>query len=174
MKGNQPKLLKRVKRLTGESPAQSSHRQVDHARQRIEQREVRLFAATALPEEWDGLIHTVIEVRRTRHRFHTKTGEWRKSQETAYYVSDCLPTVSAQFYAHAIRGHWSIENRLHYIRDVSLGEDASRIRHNPDLFARLRSFALNILRFHGVGNIAEALYDNALSFDRLVSYLQGI
>lgn len=152
----------------------STHRQFDHARQRIERREVRVFAAAALPTEWDGLIHSVIEVRRTRDAFHTKSGQWRKTQETAYYVSDCAPIVSAQFYAQAVRGHWSIENRQHYVRDVTLGEDRSRVRHNPGLFARLRSFALNILRSNGVTNIAEALYDNALNLDRILNYVGAL
>lgn len=174
VKGNQPKLLKQVKALAREAPALSTHRQVDHARQRIEQREVRVFAAAALPAEWDGLIHTVIEVRRTRDVFHTKSGEWRETQETGYYVSDREPTVSAQSYAQAVRGHWSIENRQHYVRDVTLGEDRSRIRHNPGLFARLRSFALNLLRSGGVTNIAQALYDNALNLDRILSYVEAI
>jgi hypothetical protein len=57
------------------------------------------------------------------------------------------------------------------VRDVSLGEDRSRIRHHPGVFARVRSFALNILRSSGVTNIAEALYDNALNFDRILSYV---
>ncbi len=130
---------------------------------------MRVFAAAALPAEWDGLIHTVIEVRRTRDVFHPKSGEWRKTEKLAYYLSDCPPTVGAQFYAQAVRGHWSIENRQHYVRDVSLGEDRSRIRHNPGIFARMRSFALNILRSSGVTNIAEALYDNALNLDRILS-----
>ena len=60
------------------------------------------------------------------------------------------------------------------VRDVTLGEDRSRIRHNPGSFARMRSFALNILRSSGVTNIAEALYDNALSFDRILSYVGSI
>jgi hypothetical protein len=161
--------LKQVKALARETPALSTHRQFDHKRQRIEWREVRVFAAAALPAEWDGLIHTVIAVRRTRDMFHPKSGEWRKTQDMSYYVSDCSPCVDAQSYAQAIRGHWSIENRQHYVRDVSLGEDRSRIRHNPGIFARMRSFALNILRSSGVTNIAEALYDNALSFDRILS-----
>jgi hypothetical protein len=54
-----------------------------------------------------------------------------------------------------------------------LGEDASRIRRNPGLFALLRSFALNWLRFNGVTNISLGLYDNALNFDRLLAY-QGL
>src|SRR5664280_1218735 len=42
---------------------------------------------------------------------------------------------------------WRIENKLHYTRDVTFREDASRIRKNPGVFARIRSFAYNILRF---------------------------
>ena len=171
VKGNQPKRLKRVKTLASEVPAQSRHRQLDHARQRIEQREVRVFTATALPEAWDGLIHTVIEVRRTRDKFHTQTGQWRQTQQTAYYISDCAPLLGAGFYAQAIRGHWSIENRQHHVRDMSLGEDGSRIRRHLSLFARLRGFALNILRAPCMTHIAEALYDNALSLDRILSYV---
>jgi hypothetical protein len=48
-------------------------------------------------------------------------------------------------------------------------EDDSRIRTKPGLFARLRSFALNLLRANGVGNVSEALYANALSLDRLLA-----
>ena len=59
-------------------------RPFDHKRQRIEWREVRVFAAAALPAEWDGLISTVIEVRRTRDVFLTSIGEWRKTVKLAY------------------------------------------------------------------------------------------
>ena len=173
MKANQPKLLEQAKALAAEAPALSRCVQFDHARQRIERREVRVFAAAALPTEWDGLIHTVIEVRRSRDVFHTKSGEWRETEQVAYYVSDCAPTRRAEFYAQAVRGHWSIENRQHYVRDVTLGEDRSRIRHNPGLFARLRSFALNLLRSGGVTNIAQALYDNALILERILNYVGG-
>jgi hypothetical protein len=68
------------------------------------------------------------------------------------------------------RGHWGIENRNHHVRDRTLGEDASRIRCRPGIFARIRSFALNILRAHGVTNVSEAIYTNALSLDCLLAY----
>jgi predicted transposase YbfD/YdcC len=58
----------------------------------------------------------------------------------------------------AIRHHWAIENRSHYVRDSSFREDASRIRCNPGIFARLRSFASNILRFNGVENVHDTRY----------------
>ncbi len=73
-----------------------------------------------------------------------KTGLWQRSTETAFYLATtAIPAVRA---ASAIRGHWMIENTSHYTRDVTMGEDRSRIRCNPGLFARLRSFAFNILK----------------------------
>ena len=56
------------------------------------------------------------------------------------------------------------------MRDRILGEDASRIRCHPGIFARIRSFALNILRAHGVSNVSEAIYTNALSLPCLLAY----
>ena len=46
------------------------------------------------------------------------------------------------------RRHWSIENRLHYVRDVSMGEDACRVRsgHAPQLLAALRNLAIGLIR----------------------------
>ena len=64
---------------------------------------------------------------------------------------------------------WGIENRDHYVRDVTLGEDASRIRQKPGGMARIRSAALNILRVNGIQNVSQALYVNALNLDRLLA-----
>ena len=57
------------------------------------------------------------------------------------------------------RGHWSIENRLHYVRDVSLGEDASRIRTGaaPHAMAAIRNLVLMVLRLADVTNLAAGL-----------------
>jgi hypothetical protein len=85
----------------------------------------------------------------------------------AYYAGQ-IP-LAARAGAAAIRGHWGIENRNHHVRDRTLAEDASRIRRKPGVFARLRSFALNILRGHGVANVSKALDSNALSLDRLLA-----
>lgn len=61
------------------------------------------------------------------------------------------------------RGHWSIENRSHYVRDVTMGEDASRIRKGsgPQVMAGLRNAAIGFLRATGATNIAESLRRNA-------------
>ena len=53
---------------------------------------------------------------------------------------------------------------------MTLGEDDSRIRNRPGVMVRIRSSALNILRARGVQNISQALYANALSFDRLLAF----
>lgn len=63
----------------------------------------------------------------------------------------------------AIRGHWHIENALHYTRDVTFQEDQSRIRHNPGVFARLRSFAYNILRRNRTSTFSQDRYAAALA-----------
>jgi predicted transposase YbfD/YdcC len=86
----------------------------------------------------------------------------------AYHVSQI--ELDAEGFGRAVRAHWGIENRAHHVRDRLLGEDASRIRCQPGILARIRSFALNILRAHGVVNVSEAVYTNALSLDRLLAY----
>ena len=58
----------------------------------------------------------------------------------------------------------------YHVRDRILDQNGNRIRCQPGIFARIRSFALNILRAHGVANVSEAIYTNALSFDRLLAY----
>jgi len=121
--------------------------------------------------EWQEYIHSVIRVERTRNVFSTKKKQWEASHEVSFYASSLH--ISAKQAADAIRKHWGIENRNHYVRDVSMNEDASRIRRNPGSFARLRSFSLNILRLNNVVNIASELYRNSLSLERVLQY-EGI
>jgi hypothetical protein len=67
------------------------------------------------------------------------------------------------------RGHWGIENRSHYVRDVSMGEDASRIRSGaaPQVMAAFRNAGIGFLRCLGVVNVAEALRRNAAQARKL-------
>jgi predicted transposase YbfD/YdcC len=61
------------------------------------------------------------------------------------------------------RGHWGIENRVHYVRDVAFGEDHCRVRKGsaPQALAALRNAAINLLRQWGCKNIAAALRQHA-------------
>jgi predicted transposase YbfD/YdcC len=103
--------------------------------------------------EWAGHLRAVIRVHRDVLTRSAATGLWRATSETALFVSDVV--LPAAVCAKAIRDHWSAENRPHHVRDTSFAEDASRIRCNPGIFARLRSFATNILRFNGIHNISD-------------------
>ena len=87
---------------------------------------------------------------------------------TAFYASSVV--LPAETFAAAIRNHWAIENQNHWVRDVTLAEDASRIRINPGIMARLRSQTLNIARANGVTNIAKALWAAALDPEISLSY----
>jgi len=74
-------------------------------------------------------------IRRIRHVFSTKTRKWNETQETSFYIS--TTSLKACEYMHAIRVHWAIENKNHHVKDVTLVEDTSRIRINPENFASL-------------------------------------
>jgi predicted transposase YbfD/YdcC len=73
------------------------------------------------------------------------------------------------------RGHWQIENGLHYVRDVTLGEDACQVRieRAPANLAACRNAALNLLRRAGVTNVAAALRRHAM-YPREALALLGI
>ena len=156
--------------LCAEQDPVDRHATVDRGRHgREEHRRVELFAvAGRLPAEWREVVACAARITRLSWCKDTRTGLWRPRREVAYYVSQV--GLSAESFGRAVRAHWGIENRSHHVRDRVLGEDASRIRRRPGTFARLRSFALNILRANGVTNVSEALYTNALSLDRLLAY----
>jgi predicted transposase YbfD/YdcC len=138
-----------------------------HGRQ--EHRRVETFEVTGrLGPDWDDLITTAVRVTRLTWHKDTRTGLWRETCEAALYASQIR--LSAAAIGDAIRQHWGIENRSHYVRDVSFGEDQSRIRTKPAHFARLRSFALNILRANGTTNVSKELYLNALNPNHALSY----
>jgi len=75
------------------------------------------------------------------------------------FVTSLAPRMAPRELLRLVREHWHIENRLHDVRDVTLGEDASQVRSGaaPEVFAGLRNAILGLLRQHGWTNIAEAL-----------------
>ena len=152
VKDNQPTLAKRLRAnlddLIREKFASVSHdfdETVNGDHGRIETRRVWTTAELgwlgAEGERWAGLRSVaVVETERE------VTG-YGKSGERRYYISS-LDGQSAKSMADAIRGHWAIENKLHYVLDVSFGEDQSRMRkgHAAENFSRIRRIALNLLR----------------------------
>jgi predicted transposase YbfD/YdcC len=173
LKKNQPELFERILAMTEtEMPIDQILTQ-DLARNRREDRRTEVFdiSATVAGAEWTTYLQCVIRVSRNTFIKNANTGLWQHRSETALHVSSFK--LSAKQAAATIRGHWGIENRNHYVRDTAFVEDQSRIRSNPGIFARLRSYALNILRVNGVHNVKDALWKNAINLDRTLG-LNGL
>jgi hypothetical protein len=171
LKDNQLTLSRKVEAYCRNAKILSGVQTTDtQARNRHETRTIGVFdaAATVKGTEWAPHVDAIIQVERKVLNFQPVSGLWKESRETSFYLSN--RPIEAKQAANAIRKHWGIENGLHYVRDVTLREDASRIRINPGIFARLRSFAYNILRFNQQGTIAQDRYAAALGgFDALAS-----
>lgn len=77
-------------------------------------------------------------------------------EETAYFISS--QCSNAFLYEEGIRSHWAIENSLHYVKDVTLGEDASKIRtgNAPQNISTIKNISINIFRANEYSNIAKA------------------
>jgi len=124
---------------------------------RVETR--RLWSSDALKgySDWPHLAQ-VCRVERTVIR----KGE--TSQDVAYAVTSLTPAAASPKSLSAIwRGHWGIENRLHWVRDVTFDEDRCQIRCGsaPQVTAAIRNLAISLLRCAGYTNIAAALRRNA-------------
>jgi predicted transposase YbfD/YdcC len=169
VKQNQPTLHETLAKLCAEHHPFDSHETVDRRRHgRQEHRLVEVFdTAGQLDTEWQPLIACVARVSRLTFEKDTRSGLWPSREEIGCYA--CQIRLDAETLARAVRSHWGIENQDHYVRDVILGEDDSRIRQKPGAMARIRSAALNILRANGIQNVSQALYINALNFDRLLA-----
>lgn len=154
------------------SPDDVYQEPISKARNRIERRKVEVFPPLLITDhdKW-SLVKAIVKVERKRLVFDTKTKGWQRSDEISFHISTTV--LTAQEFCKGIRNHWSIENQNHHVRDVSLAEDQSRIRVNPHIFAKLRSFALNIMRANQVSNIKLELFKNCMNLDRVLNY-EGI
>ena len=173
VKGNQPSLEAAFEALPAGHEPRDCHVEIDKIRRnRREKRVVEVFKAGSILDlpEWQTDVVEAVRVTRTVLHKDVATGwHWRLTREVAWYASTRDGT-SADYYAAATRGHWGVENRVHYVLDVSMHEDASRVRKSPTILSILRSFALNILRFNTVNNVADALWRNALNLNRVLAY----
>lgn len=126
--------------------------------------EIRTLTASALLADyvhWPGAYWVL---QRTCQRQILKTG--RQTQEVTYGITSLDPSrVSLKRVEQLWRGHWTVENKVHYVRDVTLGEDTCPVHRGqaPQVLAALRNGVLNLLRQAGWRNIAAALRHYAAS-----------
>jgi predicted transposase YbfD/YdcC len=149
LKGNQGRLAEQVKQFFTQAQvnqfagiAYEYHETVDGGHGRVEVR--RYWTVTVPPEiteaaKWKGL-QTIGMVESERHIGAKVT------HETRYYISSL--DRDAKRFGQAVRGHWGIENKLHWSLDVTFNEDGCRIRQGQaaENFSVLRHLALNLLQ----------------------------
>lgn len=166
LKGNHPSLHALVKNLPWkEVPLLDRTRATAHGRDEIR----RLKAATVphLPFPHADQALQIVRRRRT-----LRTG--KVSIERVYAITSLRThQMNTADLAERVRGHWAIENREHHVRDVTFGEDASRVRTGgaPRAMASLRNLAIGALRLAGRGNIAEGLRHHGRDMTRPLATL---
>ena len=163
VKGNMPTLYKRLKKLPWAAVPAFSAVSTDHGRRARRAIKVALVPAWI---EFDSAAQ-VAQLRRTV----TKKG--RKTVEVVYLITSDRNADPAALAAW-VRGHWEIENRLHWVRDVTYQEDKSLVRtgNAPRVMASLRSLAISLLRIDGHSNIAAANRHHARDPQRTLKLLQ--
>ena len=137
---------------------------------RIEYRQVWVVPISqvsklANAKKWRGL-KSIVMLRRKRTLWNGET------DKPAYYISSLDPDAAR--IAHSIRSHWSIENSLHWVLDVTFNEDHSRIRmgHGPENVALLRRLCINLIKQHpSKDSIKTKRFRAALSRDFLLELL---
>ena len=169
VKGNQKTLLQDCQKVSKkQKPDEFYVEPIAKERNRIEQRSVEIYLSPVFTNEDWYLAKVIVRVNRNVQEFNTKTKSWKERSETSYYISTIQ--LSAYEFNEAFRGHWLIENSDHYVRDVAMKEDSSRIRTNAHIFSKLRNFALNTLRKNNVENISDELYRNSMKLKYVLNY----
>lgn len=172
VKGNQEKLQEDL-RLFFETPpfkaGISIYQTLEKSKGRIEKRTIRMSEDQSLIKylSWPGLTH-VFKITREREE------KGRKSMETDYGIAS-LPDEFAtiKHLSKYLRGHWSIENNLHRVRDVSFHEDASTIRTGkaPQVMAILRNLVMTVFKRGSVQSFPAAFRRFAAYPEELFAFL---
>jgi predicted transposase YbfD/YdcC len=168
VKANQPRLHQQLAGLAWHlTPTADRHTTRGHGR-----REIRTLKILSVSTGID-FPHAAqaIQIRRRRRRLDQPR---RFTTETVYAITDLQAHQADPWQlADWIRGHWSIENKVHWVRDVTYDEDRCQIRTGtgPQVMATLRNTAIAALRLTGVTNIAAATRYHARNANRPLTLL---
>jgi predicted transposase YbfD/YdcC len=142
---------------------------VGKAHGRLETRTLERTAALRGHVDWPGVGQVM---RRTCERIEVKTGQ--VDREVTYGVTSLRPEeASAEELEGFWRGHWGIENKVHYVRDETMGEDRGQMRRGAaaQALAALRNGILSLLRSQGVTRIADALRHHGSSVEESLALI---
>ena len=152
VKKNQSILYHAIESIIGDRNKQSSwYMTIEKNRGRSELRSIIVSnSIETISKDWVGL-QQIISV----HRMVKEKG--KVSAETAYFISS--RNGNAFLYEQGVRSHWEIENSLHWVKDVTLKEDASKIKRGnaPQNLSTLRNIGINIFRKNNYKCIAQAI-----------------
>ena len=136
---------------------------------RLETRTLECSTAGADYLVWPGIAQIM---RRTCERTVVKTG--KHSVEVSYGLTNLGSDEAQAEQLEALwRGHWTIENRKHYVRDVTLGEDQGQAYcgSTPQALASVRNALIDLMRQHGWTNLADALRHYGASVPRVLALI---
>lgn len=134
--------------------------------------ETRSITASTLLNSYLNFPYCQQVIRLTRQRLHLKSG--KREVDIVYGITSLPPEQASQKRLLAInRGHWSIENKSHYVRDTAYDEDRQQIRrkNGPRIMATLRNIAIGLLRLAGYQNITSALRQMAANHRHACAFL---
>lgn len=155
VKENQPTLLEDVTLLFADAALYERHaEQIDLHGNRLERRALTTSTALVGYSDWPGLAQALRVERRVTDK---RTGETRA--EVAYAITSLTPEQATAAQLLVVwREHWHIENKLHWVRDVTFDEDRSTVRAGriPQVMAALRNTVIGLHRALGATNIAAA------------------
>jgi predicted transposase YbfD/YdcC len=163
VKANQPTLLRRLRALPWTSIGVAA-RERARGHGRVETRTISVVSLHPCPDGGGEFFpHAAQAIKLVRRRRPLRPGgRWKTV--TVYAITsltgrDADPVLLARW----IRGHWNIENRLHWVRDVTYDEDRSAVRtgNGPQVMAAFRNLAITALRLSGITNIAAGLRHHA-------------
>lgn len=166
VKANQPKLYHQIQKNMVDSHPTSTYHDFEKIRDRVTQRRISVFNNLEdIGPQWVGLKRLV-----RVERLGTRAG--KSYEETAYYISSI--NLNAFDFARGIRGHWGVENRLHWVKDVIFGEDKAQMvdGYAAANFSILRSFVINIFRTNGFDSLTKAIRKCAHNLLLLFSFLE--
>jgi len=160
VKKNQKKLFAAIGQAAQRRPF-ASCQSSQQSRGRSEQRQVCIYqAGKAQQQSWPGLRWFIL-VKRSGKR------QGENYERISYYISS-YKSKRAQVFAAGIRGHWLIENRLHWQKDVTFREDACRIHSGQaaENLSLLINMAINLMRNNGFKSIKDAMaaFANKIEF----------
>lgn len=177
VKENQKGLFREIKLLfdeppVGEEGVEQFGRSLTKGRHGDRHEERELVCSSSL----SGYLRfpKVGQVLRIERRITRKGGT---TLEVRYAVTSLTPERAGADQLQVLwRGHWRIENKLHYVRDVTFGEDLSQVRTGsaPQVMAGLRNLVLGLLHLARVENVAATLRRNARHPDKALTLMRWL